>query len=71
MPEELKMEVSLPELKEGMLFDLSSASGKDVAYAASYCSEKADPLAFAYSGIDIPVLERELSKYSGRGPREA
>lgn len=71
MPEELKMEVSLPELKEGFAFDLSSASEKDVAYAAAYCSDKIDALAFAYSGIETQVLGRELSKWSGNGPKDA
>ncbi|MDD2655603.1 MAG: DUF2666 family protein [Candidatus ainarchaeum sp.] len=71
MPEELKMEVSLPELKEGIAFDFSSASEKDVAYAISYCSEKIDALTFAYSGIEVQALDKALSKYSGKGPKEA
>lgn len=71
MPEELKLEVSLPELKEGIAFDLSNASEKDVAYAAALCSEKIDALAFAYSGINTAVLDKELAKYSGKGPKEA
>jgi len=71
MPEELKLEVSLPELKEGIVFDLSSAPEKDVAYAAAFCSEKVDALAFSYSGISLPILDRELAKYSGNGPKEA
>ncbi len=71
MPEELKMEVSLPELKDGIEFDLSSASEKDAAYAAAYCSEKIDALTFAYSGINVSILDKELAKYSGKGPREA
>ncbi|MEW5996129.1 MAG: DUF2666 family protein [Candidatus Micrarchaeota archaeon] len=71
MPEELKLEVSLPELKEGIAFDLSSASEKDVAYAAAYCSERIDALTFAYSGINTSILDGELSKYAGKGPKEA
>ncbi|MFA5411778.1 MAG: DUF2666 family protein [Candidatus Micrarchaeia archaeon] len=71
MPEELKMEVSLPELKEGISFDLSSASEKDAAYAISYCSDKIDALTFAYSGIEVQALDKALSKYSGKGPKEA
>jgi hypothetical protein len=71
MPEELKMEVSLPELKEGIAFDFSSASEKDAAYAISYCSERIDALTFAYSGIEVQALDKALSKYSGKGPKEA
>lgn len=71
MPEELKLEVSLPELKEGIAFDLSNASEKDVAYAAAFCSEKTDALAFAYGGIDTSILDKELAKYSGNGPKDA
>lgn len=71
MPEELKLEVSLPELKEGIAFDLSSAPEKDAAYAAAYCSEKIDALTFAYSGIDASALDKALSRYSGKGPKEA
>jgi hypothetical protein len=71
MPEELKLEVSLPELREGLAFDLSSASEKDAACAVAYSSEKIDALTFAYSGINVSVLDKELSKYSGKGPKEA
>ena len=71
MPEEMKLEVSIPELREGILFDLSKASEKDAAYAAAYCSERICTLAFRYSGINIQILDRELSKYSGKGPKEA
>lgn len=67
----MKLEVSIPEMKEGILFDLSKASEKDAAYAAAYCSERIDALAFRYSGINVQILDRELSKYSGKGPKEA
>ena len=67
MPEELILECGIPEINAGMRFDLANAKGNDIAYACAYASEKVEPPAFSYSGIDVKKADAVLAPLSGKG----
>jgi len=54
------------DFRLGMRFDLSGKEPKDVAAALSYISERIEPAAFAFSGIDTKKVA-EFAKPAGKG----
>ncbi|MEW6748718.1 MAG: DUF2666 family protein [Candidatus Micrarchaeota archaeon] len=54
------------DFKLGIRFDLSGKSEKDVAAALAYVSEKVEPHAFRFSGIDTDAVDG-FAKISGKG----
>jgi hypothetical protein len=51
----------------GVSFDVAGRSEDDVARALGYISQKIEPYAFRFSGIDMQEMESIVSKASGKG----